>query len=99
MNIVIEHEDFNSPVFQQVIDTAVEQALAKSQLRLPKDEPEKLLLNADPAAEALSMSRRTLDKLTAQGKISVVRITSRPQYSRQSLKKFIEEQEQKGCAI
>lgn len=90
MNFSLEPADFFGPEFEQALRRTLEKILPSVVSQLAKAQPEKLLVNADPAAELLSMSRRTLDALTAKGEIPVVRATSRPQYSPADLQAWID---------
>ena len=95
MNLTIDPTDFLGPEFEQALQRLLEKVLPKVVSKLGAAKSEKLLVNAEPAAELLSMSRRTLDALTAKGEIPVIRATSRPQYSVRSLQRYLAEKEQR----
>jgi excisionase family DNA binding protein len=51
----------------------------------------KLVFTRQEAAEALSISVRTLDRLTHNGKLKPNRATRRPLYARVELERFLKE--------
>ncbi len=85
---------FSAPAFKQHLTQALQETLPAAVAKLIEAKPEPGLLNADPAAEFLSVSRRTLDSLTARGEIPVVRATSRPQYDPRDLRAYIDTNKQ-----
>ena len=95
MNISIEPADFLTDEFRQALEAALAKALPPVVSKLAATQPERLLLTADAAARALSMSRRSLDNLTAKGEIPVIRATSRPQFSPADLQEWIDSKKQR----
>ena len=93
MNIDIPAESLITPAFEAALSRSLERVLPSVVAKLVEAKQEKLLVNADPAAELLSMSRRTLDALVAKGEIPVVRLTSRPQFRPETLRQYLAEKE------
>lgn len=95
MNIDIPAESIVTPEFEAALTRSLEKILPAVVSQLAAAKSEKLIVNANPAAELLSMSRRSLDALTAKGEIPVIRLTSRPQYNVRDLQAYIDSKKQR----
>lgn len=86
--------EFNPDEFAPVIEAAVETAVRRLREERAADQAGKLLLDKRAAANALSVSVSTLDRLTyPRGDLRAVRLQGRTLYSEGELRRWIASRE------